>query len=165
MDVKNVLSYLEHHKLIIATAESCTGGQIIHLLAKIPGSGACLDTGYVVYSISAKKKVLGVKQKTITRYNVTSEEVAIEMASGALKNSEAQVAVATTGLAGPGSKDGIPTGTICFAWVFFLNEETTYHSETKLFKGTRSQIVTKAAKYALSNIPKLHQSLIHRVKS
>lgn len=58
MNVKSVLSYLEQQNLILTTAESCTGGQIIHLLAKIPGSGACLDTGYVVYSIPAKKEYL-----------------------------------------------------------------------------------------------------------
>src|SRR4051812_23857465 len=142
MNVKNVLSYLKQQKLVLTTAESCTGGQIIHLLAKIPGSGACLDAGYVVYSIPAKIRVLGVKQKTIAKFNVTSEEVAREMAEGAIKNSAAQVAVATTGIAGPESKDGIPKGTICFAWVFSLNENKIFYSETKLFHGTRAQIVT-----------------------
>lgn len=103
-----------------------------------------------------------MKQETITQYNVTSEEVAREMAEGALKNSAAQIAVATTGIAGPKPKDGIPNGTICFAWAFSLNENKILYSETKLFQGTRAQIVTKAAKYALSNIPKLHQSLINK---
>lgn len=162
MNIEGILSYLEQKKLILTTAESCTAGQIIHLLAKIPGSGACLDTGYVVYSIPAKKRVLGVKQETITKYNVTSEEVAREMVQGALNNTPAQVAVATTGIAGPESKDGIPKGTICFAWGFIINEDKILYSETKLFHGTRAQIVNQAAKYALSNIPKLHQFLINK---
>ncbi len=65
MQIKDVLHYLKKHNLILTTAESCTAGRIIHLLAKIPGSGACLDTGYVVYSVAAKKRLLNVKQETM----------------------------------------------------------------------------------------------------
>lgn len=96
--IKAVLSYLKENHLILTTAESCTAGQIIHLLAKIPGSGECLDAGFVVYSENAKKRILNVKQNTIDDYTLTSEEVAREMAQGALKHSLANVVVATTGL-------------------------------------------------------------------
>lgn len=154
----------EKMNLILTTAESCTAGRIIHLLGKVAGSGSCLDAGYVVYSVSAKKRILGVNQSTIDTYNLTSEEVACEMVSGALKNSPANVAVATTGLAGPTSKDEIPNGTICFAWGFQIDGDRTLFSETKHFSGTRVQVITEASKYALMKIPELHASLLNHGK-
>jgi PncC family amidohydrolase len=164
MSIKKILSYLEKKELVLTTAESCTAGRIIHLLGKITGSGACLDAGYVVYSVEAKKRLLNVQQSTIDKYNLTSEEVAREMVDGALKDSAAQVGVATTGVAGPEPQDGIPKGTICFAWGFYMNGQKVLYSETKHFNGTRAQVLTTAAKYALIKIPELHHSLIGNQK-
>ncbi|QRN04723.1 nicotinamide-nucleotide amidohydrolase family protein [Legionella sp. MW5194] len=155
--VKDVLAYLKAHKLVLTTAESCTAGRIIHLLSKIAGSGTCLDAGYVVYSEAAKKRLLGVKQKTIDRYGLTSEEVAHEMALGALKQSAANVVVATTGVAGPGTMDGIPQGTICFAWGFLVDKTPVIYSQTRHFPGNRSGVQTRGAEYALVHIPSFHQ--------
>ena len=158
-EIKEVLFYLQKHKLLLTTAESCTAGKIIQLLAKIPGSGESLDAGFVVYSASAKKKVLQVNQHTIDSYSLTSEEVAREMVDGAMKHSDANVIVATTGIAGPDAKDGIPPGTVCFAWGFNISQKISCFSTTKNFSGSRTQVLTAAATYALVEIPKLHTSL------
>src|SRR5690606_27436565 len=111
-----VVNYLRQNSLILTTAESCTAGLIIALLSDAEGCGSVLECGYVVYSVPAKKRLLNVKQATIDQYNLTSEAVAREMAFGALHDSTANIAVATTGVAGPDPVDGIPAGTICFAW-------------------------------------------------
>ncbi|KTC97654.1 CinA family protein [Legionella erythra] len=155
--IKDVLAYLKQHDLVLTTAESCTAGRIIHLLSNISGSGECLDVGYVVYSVAAKKRLLAVKQKTIDSYGLTSEEVAHEMALGALKKSTANVVVATTGVAGPGTMDGIPEGTICFAWGFIVNKTRIIYTQTRQFEGNRSGVQTRGAEYALAQIPPFHQ--------
>lgn len=157
MKIKTLLTYLQKENLILTTAESCTAGRIIHLLAQFSGSGKCLDAGYVAYSIHAKKKLLKVKQRTIDKYTLTSEEVAREMVIGALQDSCANVVVSTTGIAGPEPIDGIPKGTVCFGWGFRLPNEIIQYSETQHFKGSRIQILTNAAKYALMKIPELHR--------
>ena len=110
-EIEALLDYLKRHKLYLTTAESCTAGMVVALLAKHPGSGECLDSGHVVYSPAAKKRLLGVSQHTLDNFNLTSEEVARAMAKGALDGSPANVAVATTGVAGPGPQGEIPAGT------------------------------------------------------
>ncbi|KTD49768.1 CinA-like competence damage protein [Legionella rubrilucens] len=159
--IRDVLAYLKEHKLVLTTAESCTAGRIIHLLSKISGSGTCLDVGYVVYSEAAKKRLLGVKQKTIAYCGLTSEEVAREMVWGALRQSAANVVVATTGVAGPGAMDGIPQGTICFAWGFRMDKTPVIYSQTRHFPGNRSGVQTRGAEYALVHIPPFHQRCLH----
>ncbi|KTD17679.1 CinA family protein [Legionella jordanis] len=152
-----LLNYLKDNNLVLTTAESCTAGQIIHLLAQCEGSGQCLDAGYVVYSENAKKRLLGVRQETIEQYTLTSEEIAREMVMGALKDSLANVVVSTTGIAGSEPMDGIPPGTICFGWGFKLKNEVAIYSETKRFQGARADILSEAAKYALAQIPHYHR--------
>lgn len=154
-EIEAVLDYLKEKKLVLTTAESCTAGRVINLLAKIPGSGESLDAGFVVYSAKAKKRVLHVKQNTINQFTLTSEEVAREMVQGALKHTVADVVVATTGVAGPGDKEDIPEGTVCFAWGFKLQKISLF-SETRHFSGSRNYIFTRAATYALTQTPKLH---------
>lgn len=151
------IAYLRKHKLCLVTAESCTAGMIIALLADVPGSGSLMDCGYVVYSEPAKKRLLGVKKKTIARYTLTSEEVAREMALGALHDSTGNAAIATTGITGPEPMDGIPPGTICFAWAFQKNGFITQFSETKHFRGERAELRTIAAQYALRRFAHYHR--------
>ena len=103
-------------KLMLATAESCTAGTIVAMLSDIEGCGAFMDCGFVVYSSDSKQRLLDVKPSTIETFNMTSEEVAREMAAGALRNSKANVAVATTGIAGPGGgTEEKPVGTVAIA--------------------------------------------------
>lgn len=99
---------------IIATAESCTGGLIAGAITDIPGASDVFDRGFVTYSNAAKVQMLGVDPDTIKTFGAVSEEVAREMASGALKNSDATLAVSVTGVAGPGASEHKPEGRVCF---------------------------------------------------
>lgn len=98
MNAEQVVAYLKQHSLYLTTAESCTAGRIISLLAQVPGCGEVVESGYVVYSPEAKQRLLGVSADTIRWFNLTSNEVAREMALGALRNSPANAVIATTGI-------------------------------------------------------------------
>jgi nicotinamide-nucleotide amidase len=103
-------------KLMIATAESCTGGLLAGLLTEIPGSSNVLERGLVVYSNAAKEDLLGVPAETLARYGAVSETTARAMADGALKSSPVEVAVSVTGIAGPdGGSAEKPVGLVHFA--------------------------------------------------
>jgi len=97
-----VLAEAREKRLRIATAESCTGGLIAALLTEIPGCSAVLDRGFVVYSNRAKSDLVGVPADLIADQGAVSEAVARAMAAGAIENSNAHMAVAVTGVAGPG---------------------------------------------------------------
>lgn len=99
----------------LSVAESCSGGLISAALTEIAGASAVFDSGFVTYSNAAKVAMLGVAQSTITYYGAVSEEVAREMADGALERSSATLALAVTGIAGPGGSDHKPEGRVCFA--------------------------------------------------
>ena len=90
------------HKLMLATAESCTGGLIAGLITSVSGSSDVFDAGFVTYSNTAKTRMIGVPAPLIERFGAVSAEVAAAMAMGALENSDADIAVAVTGIAGPG---------------------------------------------------------------
>jgi nicotinamide-nucleotide amidase len=102
--------------LRVATAESCTGGLVAGALTEIPGSSDVVERGFVVYSNAAKETMLGVPAATLKRYGAVSAETAVAMAAGALKNSQADLTVSITGIAGPGggSKQK-PVGLVHFA--------------------------------------------------
>ena len=100
--------------VMIATAESCTGGLVVAALTDVPGSSDVVDRGFVTYSNAAKQDMLGVGAETLASYGAVSEETAAEMAAGALARSVAGLAVATTGIAGPGGSDHKPEGRVCF---------------------------------------------------
>ena len=100
----------------IATAESCTAGLICATLTEVPGSSAAVDRGFVTYSNEAKNEMLGVDAELIESKGAVSEEVARAMADGALKNSNADLAIAVTGIAGPdGGTADKPVGLVHFA--------------------------------------------------
>ena len=102
--------------LMVATAESCTGGLIAGLLTEIPGSSNVVERGFVVYSNAAKEELLGVPASTLERHGAVSEETARAMAEGALGASRAEVAVSVTGVAGPdGGTAAKPVGLVHFA--------------------------------------------------
>jgi nicotinamide-nucleotide amidase len=97
-----LISLLRGKGLMLATAESCTGGLIAGLITSIAGSSDVFDAGFVTYSNDAKKRMIGVPAELIARHGAVSAEVALAMAEGALAHSKADVAVAVTGVAGPG---------------------------------------------------------------
>ena len=101
----------------VATAESCTGGWIAQALTAVPGSSACFGLGVVSYGNDAKEAVLGVSAETLREEGAVSEAVVREMAEGAVRLSGADLAVAVSGVAGPGGgTDEKPVGTVWFAW-------------------------------------------------
>jgi nicotinamide-nucleotide amidase len=104
-------------RVVIATAESCTGGGVATAITRISGSAKWFDRAFVTYSNDAKREMLGVSPKSLKRFGAVSEQVAREMAAGALARSPADIVVAITGIAGPtGGAPGKPVGTVWFAW-------------------------------------------------
>ncbi|TCM84940.1 CinA family protein [Rhodovulum steppense] len=101
--------------VLVASAESCTGGMVSAAITDIPGSSKMFDRGFVTYSNAAKQALLGVRAETLDAHGAVSEPVAAEMAEGALARSEADLAVAITGIAGPGGSEHKPEGRVCFA--------------------------------------------------
>lgn len=154
---KETVDYLRDHSLTITTAESCTAGNIVMLLSEVPGSGQLIESGYVVYSPQAKQRLLHVSPDTIETFNLTSVEVAREMAIGALRDSTANVAVATTGILGPDDVDGIAAGTVCFAWAFQLDGQHAVFTRQQWFPGSRVEVQQRASEFALQQLPHFHQ--------
>lgn len=143
---------LKARGLRLATAESCTGGWAAMALTAIPGSSDWFERGYVTYSNAAKREDLGVAEETLRRHGAVSEEVAREMAAGALERARAQVALAITGIAGPtgGTKDK-PVGLVCFAWA--LGSKMT--SQTRRFDGDRESVRRQSVLHALERVLEL----------
>ncbi|MEG4643970.1 nicotinamide-nucleotide amidase [Paracoccus pantotrophus] len=113
-DPAEVLDLARRRGVLIATAESCTGGLIAGRLTDVPGSSDAVDRGFVTYSNAAKIEMLGIRPETLEAHGAVSEEIAAEMAQGALARSQAGVAVAVTGIAGPGGSEHKPEGRVCF---------------------------------------------------
>ncbi len=109
-----ILQAARYWGLKIATAESCTGGMVAVALTDVAGSSDVFERGFVTYSNAAKVEMLGVSARTLSLYGAVSEEVASEMAEGALARSGATLAVSITGIAGPGGSDFKPEGRVCF---------------------------------------------------
>ncbi|MDE8653868.1 CinA family protein [Novosphingobium album (ex Liu et al. 2023)] len=133
----------------LALAESCTGGLVCAAITEIAGSSAVLDRGFVTYSNEAKREMLDVQEDIIETFGAVSPATAWAMAQGALKHSDADVAVAISGIAGPdGGTDLKPVGTVVFARAFRGEEEI--NAEQKLMDGkTRAEIRRQATLVAL----------------
>lgn len=114
VDVAALLQRAEATGVLIATAESCTGGMVAAALTDIAGSSAVVERGFVTYSNAAKQDMLGVRMATLQAYGAVSEQVAQEMADGALARAAVQLVVSITGIAGPGGSEHKPEGRVCF---------------------------------------------------
>lgn len=114
MSVEDLLTAARYWGVRIATAESCTGGMISAALTEVAGSSDVFDRGFVTYSNAAKTAMLGVPADLIATEGAVSESVARAMADGALARSDAAMAVAVTGIAGPGGSAFKPEGRVCF---------------------------------------------------
>ncbi|WP_170429094.1 CinA family protein [Ruegeria arenilitoris] len=114
MTVSTLLDHAKAQGVMIATAESCTGGMVAAALTDVPGSSAVVERGFVTYTNTAKQQMLGVRAETLAAHGAVSEQVAGEMAEGALMNSDAQLTVSITGIAGPGGSEFKPEGRVCF---------------------------------------------------
>ncbi|WP_417598348.1 CinA family protein [Pararhodobacter oceanensis] len=132
----------------IATAESCTGGMVAAALTEIAGSSDVFERGFVTYSNASKMQMLGVTAAALTEFGAVSEEVAGQMAEGALRQSEAQLAVSITGIAGPGGSEFKPEGRVCFG---LARQGQTPRVETVEFGALgRDKVRRRAMDHALS---------------
>ena len=130
----------------IVTAESCTGGLIAGTLTDVPGASAWFDRGFVTYSNEAKKAMLGVREETLTEFGAVSKETAEEMAQGARRVSGADIAVSTTGVAGPtGGTESAPVGTVFIG----VSAEDRTESRRFLYEGNRGEVRAAAVRDAL----------------
>ena len=154
--VEQVVDFLEKYQLKLTTAESCTAGLMASMVADAMGAGAVLESGFVVYSPQAKHACLGVSMQTIGTFGLTSEEVAREMAVGAMKLSTADIVLANTGLA---EADGAMDGVQCFACAMKVNGHNGVVSETMKFAGERNEVRAAAARYALLQLPYYYERL------
>ena len=116
-DLADISADLLAHGWMLATAESCTGGWIAKAVTDVAGSSAWFDCGMAAYSYEAKQALLGVRPQTLETHGAVSRETVVEMVSGALVHSGATLAVAVTGIAGPGGgSEDKPVGTVWIAW-------------------------------------------------
>ena len=137
----------------IATAESCTGGGVATAITRISGSAKWFDRGFVTYTNLAKKQMLGVTQKSLGNYGAVSEQVAVEMARGALRHSPADVSVAITGIAGPtGGSRSKPVGLVWFAWA---SRRFPVQTRCFRFRGDRTAIRRQSVAVALKGLIQL----------
>lgn len=138
-----------------ASAESCTGGLVARALTETAGSSAWFDRGFVTYTNDAKEDALGVSAETLREHGAVSEAVAAQMALGALRHSRAALAMAITGIAGPGGAvPGKPVGTVCFGWAIQpaldQGHAPRVWTSTVRFEGDRATVRRLAALHALS---------------
>lgn len=133
----------------ISCAESCTGGGLAFALTSVPGSSAWFEQAYVTYSNTAKIERLGVSQSSLEKYGAVSCEVVSEMAQGLVNKHAVQLAVAISGIAGPGgATPNKPVGLVCFG--FYLAGE--YHALERQFTGDRHSIREQAISFALTKL-------------
>lgn len=141
---------LKARGLMLATAESCTGGWVGEIITAVPGSSHWFERGFITYTNLAKQEMLGVSALTLSRFGAVSEAAVREMAAGALKNSHAQVSLAISGIAGPGGgSPDKPVGMVCLAWGL---ADGSISSETRHFEGDRQAVRGEAVKAALQGI-------------
>jgi nicotinamide-nucleotide amidase len=147
---------LKARGLMLATAESCTGGWVSEAVTMVPGSSDWFERGFVTYTYISKREMLGVNEATLEKHGAVSEEVVREMAVGALARSHAQVAVAVSGIAGPsGGTTDKPVGTVCFAWGM---KDGKPRSETKRYSGDREAVRRQSVEHALKGVLALLRS-------
>ncbi|EIJ43574.1 competence/damage-inducible protein CinA-like protein [Beggiatoa alba B18LD] len=139
---------LRHHYRLV-TAESCTGGWIAQVMTAIAGSSDWFERGFVTYSNEAKQELLDVPAQILTEQGAVSEQTVLAMASGALKHSHAEVAIAVSGIAGPtGGSRTKPVGTVWIAWAL----PQKIYAKCFLFNGDRESVREQTVMTALSTL-------------
>lgn len=144
----NLVAKAREAGVLVATAESCTGGMVAAAITDLAGASHVFDRGFITYSNEAKTEMLGVRPATLEAHGAVSEAVAREMALGALARSNAGLAVAVTGIAGPGGSGAKPEGRVCFALALRGRPATT---ETVDFGAPgRAEVRARATHHALA---------------
>lgn len=150
---------LHAHGMMLASAESCTGGGVASAVTEIAGSSGWFDRGFITYSNQAKVDMLGVSSDTLARFGAVSEATVREMVYGALRHSQAQLALAVSGIAGPGGgTTEKPVGMVWFAWGI---KDGASAARVHQLAGTRAEIRTQAVRIALQGVLEL---LAHRTE-
>jgi len=135
---------------LLATAESCTGGWVAEAITATAGSSGWFDCGFITYSNEAKQSLLGISDQVLHRQGAVSEATVAAMVSGTLTRSQANVALATSGIAGPGGgSEAKPVGTVCFAWGL---RGASPETETRHFTGDREGVRRQAVLHALRGL-------------
>jgi nicotinamide-nucleotide amidase len=141
---------LKSRGMMLATAESCTGGGVAQAITEVAGSSAWFERGFVTYSNLSKQQMLGVREATIRQHGAVSEMTVREMAEGALRHSTAQVALAVSGIAGPdGGTADKPVGTVWFAWGLHTGETLAQRHQ---LGGNRAEVRAQAVRIALQGV-------------
>lgn len=136
--------------MMLAAAESCTGGWVAKVITDIPGSSGWFDRGFVTYTNLAKQEMLGVREETLRAHGAVSEQTVYEMAEGALSRSHAQVALAISGVAGPGGgTPAKPVGMVCFAWAA---QGRAMRICTEYLTGERESVRRQSVMHALRGV-------------
>lgn len=140
-------------KLVLATAESCTGGMVSALITSVSGSSQWFDRGFVTYSNQAKQQMLDIEAQDLLEFGAVSQQIAGLMARQACYKSQADIAVSITGIAGPdGGTQDKPVGTVWFGWMFNHDDEGVLKTSQQLFEGTRAKIREQSVCFALQRI-------------
>ena len=148
---------LKAHGLMLATAESCTGGGVARAITEIAGSSGWFERGFITYTNDAKREMLGVSPDTLMHYGAVSEAVVREMVACALQHSHAQVALAVSGIAGPtGGTPEKPVGTVWFAWGV---KGRTCVAHLHHLDGSRGEIRAQSVRIALQGVIELLNQL------
>ncbi|SMN14259.1 Molybdopterin binding motif, CinA N-terminal domain / C-terminal domain of CinA type S [uncultured Candidatus Thioglobus sp.] len=149
--MKKLTELLKQKSLTIAVAESCTGGNLSALLTSESGASTYFDRGFITYSNQAKIELLGVKKSTLKMHGAVSEQTALEMVRGVIKNASADIGVSITGIAGPTSDDtNKPVGMVCFGFCIYGECTTT----TQRFGGDRYEVVEQSVAFVVSVLQK-----------
>ena len=149
---------LKAHGLMLATAESCTGGGVAQAITDVAGSSGWFERGFIAYSNQAKQQMLGVSEATLNQHGAVSEATVREMVAGALANSMAQVALAVSGIAGPdGGTPDKPVGTVWFAWGI---KHGATHARRHRINGNRAEVRAQSVHIALQGVLDLLSQLI-----
>lgn len=144
---------LKKRGLMLAAAESCTGGGVAYALTSIAGSSEWFERGFVTYTNLAKQEMLAVSEEILQAHGAVSEQTVLAMAQGAIDHSAAKVALAISGIAGPGgATEQKPVGMVCFAWVY---DGQNQRSEVQYFSGDRQAVREQAIEYALEGVLEL----------
>lgn len=144
---------LRSHGMMLATAESCTGGGVAQAITEVAGSSAWFERGFVTYSNQSKQQMLGVRESTLIQHGAVSEMTVREMVAGALQHSSAQAALAVSGIAGPGGGSAEkPVGTVWFAWGM---KDGEIRAQRCLLNGNRAEVRAQSVRIALQGIVNL----------
>ena len=151
--VQGIADQYSRHGTLLATAESCTGGWIAKALTDVAGSSSWFTGGIVTYSNQAKEMLLGVRPETLARHGAVSRETVIEMVAGALARFGATVAVAVTGIAGPGG--GTPEKPVGTVWIGWIRRGSDARAERFQFDGDREAVRRQTVAAALRGVQQI----------